>query len=70
LTASITFIGVILLVGDAQETLDRRGYAHAFEGLASLLSDTDLVVANHEGPITGADRHVTKGYNDGKKRRW
>jgi hypothetical protein len=50
--------------------LDRRGYAHAFEGLASLLSDTDLVVASHEGPITGADRHVTKGYNDGKKRRW
>jgi hypothetical protein len=51
LTASITFIGVILLVGDAQETLDRAGYAHAFEGLAPLLSDTDLVVANHEDPI-------------------
>lgn len=45
MTASITFIG------DAQETLDREGYAHAFEGLASLLSDTDLVVVNHEGPI-------------------
>ncbi len=45
MTASIT------LIGDAQETLDREGYAHVFEGLASLLSDTDLVVANHEGPI-------------------
>ncbi len=70
MTASITFIGDTLLGGDAQETLDRKGYAHAFEGLAPLLSDTGLVVANHEGPITGADRRATKGYNDGKKRRW
>lgn len=70
MTASITFIGDTLLGGDAQETLDREGYARAFDGLAPLLSDTDLVVANHEGPITRADRHSAKGYNDGKKRRW
>lgn len=70
MTASITFIGDTLLGGDARETLDREGYAHAFGGLAPLLSDTDLVVANHEGPITRADRRATKGYNEGKKRRW
>ena len=54
--ASITFIGDTLLGGDDQGTLDREGYAHAFDGLAPLLADTDLVVANHEGPITRVDR--------------
>lgn len=70
MTTSITFIGDTLLGGDAQETLDREGYAYAFEGLVPLLADTDLLVANHEGPITPADRRATKGYNEGKKRRW
>ncbi len=68
--ASITFIGDTLLGGDDQGTLDREGYAHAFDGLAPLLADTDLVVANHEGPITRVDRRASKGYNEGKKRRW
>ncbi|MGH3148398.1 MAG: CapA family protein, partial [Rubrobacter sp.] len=69
MTPSITFIGDTLLGGDAKQTLDREGYAHAFNGLAPLLSDTDLV-ANHEGPITLADHRSDKGYNQGKKRRW
>lgn len=70
MTASIAFIGDTLLGGDAQETLDREGYAHAFEGLAPLLAGADLVVANHEGPITAADHRSAKGPNEGKKRRW
>ena len=70
MTITVAFIGDTLLGGDAEETLDREGYARAFEGLAPLLSDADLVVANHEGPITRADHRSRKGPNEGKKRRW
>ena len=28
------------------------------------------MVTDHESPITSADGRATKGYNDGKKRRW
>lgn len=66
MTASIAFIGDTLLGGDAQETLDREGYAHAFRGLAPLLAGADLVVANQEGPITPADRRSAEGHDEGK----
>jgi poly-gamma-glutamate capsule biosynthesis protein CapA/YwtB (metallophosphatase superfamily) len=69
-TASLVFIGDTLLGGQATKTLEREGYGHAFEGLAPVLSAADLVIANHEGPITTADRRSVKGYNEGKKRRW
>lgn len=64
----IAFLGDTLLGGDAQETLDRRGYAYAVEGIAPLLADADMVVANLEGPVTTLDQRVPK--RDQGRRRW
>jgi poly-gamma-glutamate capsule biosynthesis protein CapA/YwtB (metallophosphatase superfamily) len=69
MTVRIAFLGDTLLGGEGQQTLDRRGYAYALEGLAPLLADADLVVANHEGPLTSLDRAVDK-LDTGRKRYW
>ncbi len=66
--ARIVFLGDTLLGGDAQKTLDRRGYAYAVEGIAPLLADADLVVANLEGPVTTLDQPAAK--RDIGRRRW
>lgn len=65
----VTFLGDVLVGGEAQPTLDRRGDDHAFAGIRHLLAGSDLVVANHEGPITARDVPDRK-LDTGRKRYW
>lgn len=69
MTLRLAFLGDTLLGGVAQATLDRRGYAYAFAGLKPLLSEADLVIVNHEGPLTLAQQPVQKT-DTGRKRYW
>lgn len=62
MTARIAFLGDTLLGSKAQPTLDREGYAHALADLAPLLADADLVIANHEGPISADAPPAAKEY--------
>jgi len=64
----IAFLGDTLLGGDAAEVLGASGHRWALSGLAPLLDGADLVVANHEGPITTNDRRAHK--DDTGRRRW
>lgn len=69
MSVRIAFIGDTLLGGEAQETLDCIGYRRALAGIAELTADADLVVANHEGPLT--ESTVPSGKLDtGRKRYW
>jgi poly-gamma-glutamate capsule biosynthesis protein CapA/YwtB (metallophosphatase superfamily) len=65
----ITFLGDTLIGGEAQQLLDEKGPGWAFDGIRHLLGSSDLVVANHEGPITRRDRPETK-LETGRKRYW
>jgi poly-gamma-glutamate synthesis protein (capsule biosynthesis protein) len=65
----IAFLGDTLLGGEAEETIERRGYEHVLGGIAPLLRGADLVVINHEGPLTR--RAVPEDKADtGRKRYW
>jgi poly-gamma-glutamate synthesis protein (capsule biosynthesis protein) len=68
-TVRIAFLGDTLLGGDAQSVLDERGYGYALEGVAPLLAEADLVVANQEGPITARGEPEEKA-DTGRKRYW
>lgn len=56
--ARIAFLGDTLLGSRSQPTLDE----HALRGLAPLLDGADLVVANHEGPVSAGAPPVPKTY--------
>lgn len=64
----VAFLGDTLLGGEARATLELRGHGWALSGLAPLLEGADLVVANHEGPITDLDRRARK--DDAERPRW
>lgn len=49
--------------------LDERGTDYAIAGIRPLWADADLVVANHEGPLTTSDGESAK-LDTGKKRYW
>ena len=65
----VSFLGDTLLGGAAQDTLDRLGYGHALDGISPLFGNSDLVVANHEGPLTECVEPGVK-HDTGKKRYW
>jgi poly-gamma-glutamate capsule biosynthesis protein CapA/YwtB (metallophosphatase superfamily) len=65
----VTFLGDTLLGGEAQTTLDRFGPGYALDGIRHLLDRSDLVVANHEGPVTRRDEPDFK-VDTGRKRYW
>jgi poly-gamma-glutamate synthesis protein (capsule biosynthesis protein) len=65
----VTFLGDTLVGGEAQAVLSERGTGWAFSGIQPLLSTSDLVVANHEGPITERDAPQQK-LDTGRKRYW
>jgi poly-gamma-glutamate synthesis protein (capsule biosynthesis protein) len=65
----IAFLGDTLLGGEADETLRLRGYGYALEHVAPLVAGADLVVVNHEGPLTSRDRPAPKA-DTGRKRYW
>jgi poly-gamma-glutamate synthesis protein (capsule biosynthesis protein) len=71
MTAStrITFLGDTLVGGEAQAVLDEKGTGWAFDGIRHLLDASDLVVANHEGPITHRAEPESK-LDTGRKRYW
>jgi poly-gamma-glutamate capsule biosynthesis protein CapA/YwtB (metallophosphatase superfamily) len=66
---SVTFLGDTLLGGVAQPVLDQFGPDYALGGIAPLLADSDLVVINHEGPLTTQSCPAAKG-DTGRKRYW
>ena len=65
----VTFLGDTLIGGEAQTVLDKHGPDYAFDGIRHLLTRSDLVVANHEGPITRRERPDRK-LDTGRKRYW
>ena len=69
MSARIAFLGDTLLGGAAQTLLDEYGTDYAIEGIRSIWADTDVAVANHEGPLTLNDDESAK-LETGKKRYW
>lgn len=65
----VTFLGDTLIGGEGQAILDRRGPRWAFDGIRDLLTPSDLVVINHEGPITNRTEPEDK-LDTGRKRYW
>jgi poly-gamma-glutamate synthesis protein (capsule biosynthesis protein) len=65
----ITFLGDTLVGGEAQAVLDEKGPSWAFAGIRDLLGASDLVIANHEGPITVRAEPEAK-LDTGRKRYW
>jgi poly-gamma-glutamate capsule biosynthesis protein CapA/YwtB (metallophosphatase superfamily) len=65
----VTFLGDTLLGGVAQPVLDIKGTGFAFDGIRPLFDGSDLVVANHEGPITPRVEPEVK-HDTGRKRYW
>jgi poly-gamma-glutamate capsule biosynthesis protein CapA/YwtB (metallophosphatase superfamily) len=65
----IAFLGDTLLGGEAEPTLRRNGYDYAVEGVRPLLAGCNLVVVNHEGPLT-ARRLPQEKVDTGRKRYW
>lgn len=68
MSARLAFLGDTLLGAQAQPLLDRHGAGYAVEGIAPVVADADLVVANLEGPLTTVDRPASK--DDRDRRRW
>jgi poly-gamma-glutamate capsule biosynthesis protein CapA/YwtB (metallophosphatase superfamily) len=66
---NVTFLGDTLIGGAAQPTLDRFGHGHALSGLAPLFKRSDIVVVNHEGPLTTQRTQAPK-VDTGRKRYW
>jgi poly-gamma-glutamate capsule biosynthesis protein CapA/YwtB (metallophosphatase superfamily)/GNAT superfamily N-acetyltransferase len=66
---TIAFLGDTLLGGDAQPVLDEYGHAYALRRIQHLWADADLVVANHEGPLTRRTEPCDK-LDTGRKRYW
>lgn len=69
MTARIAFLGDTLLGGSAQEVIDVHGYEYPMARIKHLWTDADLVVANHEAPLTSRDQPVSK-VDTGRKRYW
>ena len=65
----ISFLGDTLVGGEGQAVFERHGYHWAFDGIRHLFADSDLVVANLEGPITQRDEPGSKS-DTGRKRYW
>jgi poly-gamma-glutamate synthesis protein (capsule biosynthesis protein) len=56
MTVTIAFVGDILLGGQFQKPVRRRGYDRPLRGIAPLLGHADLAVVNHEGALTAESR--------------
>lgn len=69
MTARICFLGDTLLGGAAQPLIDKYGYDYPLARIRHLWAEADLVVANHEAPLTKETRPAAKK-DTGKKRYW
>src|SRR5262245_52561688 len=66
---TIAFLGDTLLGGEAQPPLDEHGHDYPLRRVQHLWADADLVVANHEGPMTRRTKPSGK-LDTGRKRYW
>src|SRR5262249_21570945 len=66
---TIAFLGDTLLGGVAQPLLDAHGHDYPLRSIQHLWADADLVVANHEGPLTRRTIPSDK-LEIGRKRYW
>ena len=66
---TIAFLGDTLLGGEAQPLLDEHGHDYPLRRIQHLWADADLVVANHEGPLTRRTSPSDK-LDTGRKRYW
>ena len=64
-----SFIGDTLIGGEGQAVFERQGYSWAFDGIRHLFAQSDLIVANLEGPITDREEPGSKS-DTGRKRYW
>ncbi len=69
MTGRIAFLGDTLLGGTAQPLIDEYGYDYPLAKIRHLWAGADLVVANHEAPLTKAEHPAAKK-DTGKKRYW
>lgn len=60
MTARIAFLGDTLLGGHAAAVVEQRGHWHLLSGIAPLIADADVVVANLEGPLTTREQPAAK----------
>jgi poly-gamma-glutamate capsule biosynthesis protein CapA/YwtB (metallophosphatase superfamily) len=65
----VTFLGDTLIGGEAQDVIDKRGADWMFDGIRHLFASSDLVVVNHEGPVTAREVPASKLVT-GRKRYW
>lgn len=63
-SATITFVGDIMLDRTMRRVLTEKGPAHIFDGVAELLGGSDLTVGNLEGPVT-SNKSVSLGSKPG-----
>jgi poly-gamma-glutamate capsule biosynthesis protein CapA/YwtB (metallophosphatase superfamily)/GNAT superfamily N-acetyltransferase len=66
---TIAFLGDTLLGGTGQPLLDEHGHDYPLRRIQQLWAAADLVVANHEGPITRRTNPSDK-LDTGRKRYW
>src|SRR5262245_6585694 len=66
---TIAFLGDTLLGGEAQPLLDEHGHDYPLRRIQHLWADADLVVANHEGPMTRRTNPSDK-LDTGRRRYW
>jgi poly-gamma-glutamate capsule biosynthesis protein CapA/YwtB (metallophosphatase superfamily) len=49
---SLVHVGDVMLWESMKKYVEREGFSYPFEGTAPLLQSADILVANHEGPIS------------------
>ena len=69
MSVRVAFLGDTMLGGAAQRLLDRYGYDYPLARIRCLWSDADLVVANHEAPVTRRGAPAAK-QDTGAPRYW
>lgn len=69
MSVRVAFLGDTMLGGAAQRLLDRHGYDYPLARIRRLWSDADLVVANHEAPVTRRGAPAAK-QDTGTPRYW
>jgi poly-gamma-glutamate capsule biosynthesis protein CapA/YwtB (metallophosphatase superfamily) len=68
-TARLAFLGDTMLGGAAQHVVEQHGYGCPLDDIRPLWSDADLVVANHEAPLTRQPKRMVKA-DTGRARYW
>jgi poly-gamma-glutamate capsule biosynthesis protein CapA/YwtB (metallophosphatase superfamily) len=65
----IAFLGDTLLGGTASEVIAAQGFDYPLAQIRACWRDADLLVVNHEGPLTASAQPADK-HDTGRKRYW